>query len=111
MRFFLCPFIVQANNPGYNNLRLIYLTRMNITIKEGYCYQEINRLVDVTSTAKAARLMKMARCKNVEELDIEEASRRGFDELADWAIPETDKLYLIDDYILVCIPKGKGKAI
>ena len=84
---------------------------MNITIKEGYCYQEINRLVDVTSTAKAARLMKMARCKNVEELDSEEASRRGFEELADWAIPETDKLYLIDDYILVCIPKGKGKAI
>lgn len=78
---------------------------MNITIEEGYCYQEINRLVDVTSAAKANALKDMAQSKSVEELDFQEASRRGFEELAEWAIPETDLLYLIDDYILVCVPK------
>ena len=84
---------------------------MNITINEGYCYQVINRLLDVTSRRKADMLMKMAQSKSVEELDSQEASRRGFDELAEWAVPETDMLYLIDDYILVCIPNRKGKAI
>ena len=83
---------------------------MNITIKEGYCYQEINRLLDVTTVAKATKLMKMAQCKNIKELDIEDASRRGFEELANWAMPETDMLYLIDDYILVCIPKKTGET-
>lgn len=84
---------------------------MNITINEGYCYQVINRLLDVTSRRKADMLMKMAQSKSVEELDSQEASRRGFDELAEWAVPETDMLYLIDDYILVCIPKGKEEGI
>jgi hypothetical protein len=30
----------------------------------------------------------------------------GFGELAEWSVPETDALILIDDNFLVCLHKG-----
>lgn len=84
---------------------------MNILIEEGYCYQVLNRLLDVTSATKANMLMKLASNTSVVELDVQEACQRGFEELANWTMPETDFLYLIDDFILVCIPKKGEKTI
>ena len=81
---------------------------MVIGIEEGYCYQVLNRLLDVTTATKANMLMKIAKNSSVEELDVQEAYQRGFDELADWTIPETDLLYLIDNLILVCLPREKA---
>jgi len=83
---------------------------MNLKIEEGYCYQVVNQLMNVTSAATANALMKMAYSKNVRAVDYHEASDMGFEELAEWAIPEKDMLYLIDDYILVCLPKGGEKT-
>ena len=79
---------------------------MILKIEEGYCYQVINSLMNITTTATANALMKMAYGKNVRAVDCHEANDMGFEELAEWAIPEKDMLYLIDDYILVCLPKG-----
>ena len=79
---------------------------MILKIGEGYCYQVINSLMNVTTLATANALMKIAYSKNVRAVDSHEASGMGFEELAEWAIPEKDILYLIDGYILVCMPKG-----
>lgn len=78
---------------------------MNLRIEEGYCYQPINSLLDVTTPSTAKMLMKLALSKGAVEVGHEDALDRGFEELANWAIPEHDRLYLIDDFILVCIPK------
>ncbi len=78
---------------------------MILRIEEGYCYQVINSLMNVTNTATANALMKMAHSRNVRAVDCHEASCMGFEELAEWAMSEKDMLYLIDDYILVCLPK------
>ncbi len=83
---------------------------MNLRIKEGYCYQVMNSLMNVTTANTANALMKMAHSRNVRAVDSHEASCIGFEELAEWAIPEKDMLYLIDDYILVCLPKEGEEA-
>lgn len=81
---------------------------MNIRIEEGYCYQVIDRLLEVTTPFTANMLRKLASAKGAFEISKEEAMERGFDELANWSIPEHDKLFVIDDFILVCLPKGGG---
>lgn len=81
---------------------------MNLRINEGYCYQVIDRLLDVTTPSTAKILKKLASTKGAVEISKEDAIERGFDELANWSMPEHDLLYVIDDYILVCIPKGGG---
>ncbi len=78
---------------------------MNLKIEEGYCNQVVNQLMNVTSVKTAYALNKMAYSKTVKEIDFSEACRMGFEELAEWAIPEKYMLYLIDDYILLCLPK------
>lgn len=81
---------------------------MELRIKEGYCYQAINNLLDVTTPSTARMFMKLALSKGAVEITKGDAIERGFDELANWSMPEHDLLYVIDDYILVCIPKDGG---
>lgn len=81
---------------------------MGMIIKEGYCYQVIDRLLDVTTSSTASLLMSLASSKGAIEITKEEAFDRGFEELAQWSMPEHDKLYVIDDNILVCLPKEGG---
>ena len=52
--------------------------------------------------------MKLASSKGAVEVSKEDALDRGFEELANWAMPEHDRLYIIDDFILVCMPKDGG---
>lgn len=79
---------------------------MELRIQEGYCYQVIDRLLDVTTPSTANMLMKLASTRGAVEISKEDALERGFDELAKWAMPEHDKLFVIDDFILLCLPKG-----
>ena len=81
---------------------------MVLKIEEGYCYQVIDRLLDVTTPSRARMLSKLATIKGAVEITKGDAIERGFDELANWSMPEHDLLYVIDDYILVCIPKDGG---
>lgn len=77
----------------------------SITIKEGVCYQCIDSLVDVTTASTANMLMDLARKKGFIQINQKEAFDKGFDELAIWAKPESDDLYVIDNY-LVCLPRN-----
>ena len=81
---------------------------MVLKIEEGYCYQVIDRLLDVTTPSRARMLSKLATIKGAVEITKGDAIERGFDELANWSMPEHDKLFVIDDFILVCLPKGGG---
>ena len=81
---------------------------MELRIKERYCYQVINHLLEVTTPATARMLMRMASSKGAVEVSQDEALERGFEELANWSMPEHDRLYIIDDFILVCLPKDGG---
>ena len=83
----------------------IYYIIMELRIKEGYCYQAINRLLDVTSSKTADFLMELASTKGAIEISKEKALERGFEELANWSMPEHDRLFVIDNFILICIPK------
>lgn len=78
---------------------------MDLRIKEGYCYQVINNLLDVTTPSTAKMLMKLASSKGAVEVSKDAAMDRGFEELANWAMPEHDSLFIIDGFILVCCPK------
>lgn len=78
---------------------------MELKIKEGYCYQVIDRLLDVATPSTASMLMKLASTKGAIEISKENALERGFNELANWSMPEYDQLFIIDDFILVCLPK------
>lgn len=81
---------------------------MELRIKEGYCYQVINNLLDVATPSTARMLMKLASSKGAVEVSQNDALDRGFEELTNWSMPEHDRLYIIDDIILVCLPKDGG---
>ena len=81
---------------------------MELRIQEGYCYQVKDRLLDVTTPSTANMLRKLTATKGAIEISNGDASERGFDELANWTMPEHDKLFVIDDFILVCFPKGES---
>ena len=81
---------------------------MMLEIEKGYCYQVMDRLLDVTTPSTARMLKKLSSTKGAVEISKEDAIERGFDELASWSMPKHDKLYVVDDYILVCIPKNGG---
>ena len=81
---------------------------MNLRINEKYCYQVLNRLLDVTTPSTAKMLTRLASSKGAVEISKDEAIERGFGELANCSMPEHDQLYVIDEYILVCIPKDGG---
>ena len=78
---------------------------MELRIEEGYCYQIINRMLDVTTPTTADFLKKLAITRGSIEIKKDEAVDRGFEELANWSMPEHDRLFVIDNYILICIPK------
>lgn len=50
-------------------------------------------------------VMDLAMKKGFVLIDQNEAINNGFVELASWAKPESDDLYVIDDY-LVCLPRN-----
>lgn len=81
---------------------------MELVIKEGYCYQVINNLLNVTSPSTANMLMKLASKKGAVEISKEDAMDRGFEELANWSMSDYDRLYLINDFILICLPQKGG---
>lgn len=78
---------------------------MELRIEEGYCYQIINRMLDVTTPTTADFLKKLAITRGSIEIKQDEAIDRGFEELANWSMPEHDRLFVIDNFILICIPK------
>jgi hypothetical protein len=81
---------------------------MDLRIEKGYCYQVINHLLEVTTPSTAKMLMNLVSSKGVVEVSQDDALDRGFEELVNWSMPEYDRLYIIDDFILVCLPKNGG---
>lgn len=78
---------------------------MELRIEEGYCYQIINKMQDVTTPTAADFLKKLAITRETVEIKQDEAIDRGFIELVNWSMPEHDRLFVIDNFILICIPK------
>lgn len=77
---------------------------MELRIEEGYCYQIINKMLDVTTPTAADFFKKLAITRGYIEIQKDEAIDRGFKDLANWSLPEYDRLFVIDNFILVCIP-------
>lgn len=78
----------------------------NIKIFAGGMYQEWSCLMDLVEDNTAKTLEQLANTKGWREVKAEEAKDMGFGELAEWSVPETDVLVLIDDNYLVCLHKG-----
>lgn len=78
---------------------------MELRIEEGYCYQIINKMLDVTTPTAADFFKKLAITRGSIEIQKDEAIDRGFEKLANWSMPEHDRLFVIDNFILICIPK------
>ena len=81
---------------------------MELAINEGYHYQVINNLLDVTTPSVTKMLMKLTSSKGAVEVSQANALDGGFEELSNWSIPKHDRLYVIDDFILVCLSKKGG---
>ena len=78
----------------------------SITIPAGGMYQEWMSLIDLVEEETAKTLEQLANTKGWREVQACEAKDMGFGELAEWSVPETDALVLIDDNYLVCLHKG-----
>ena len=78
----------------------------NLTIPIGGMYQEWSCLMDLVEKDTAKKLEMLANTKGWREVQACEAKDMGFGELAEWSVPETDALVLIDENYLVCIHKG-----
>lgn len=77
---------------------------MEIRIGEGYCYQVIDHLLDVTTNRTASILMRLSERLSTRIISSKEAKNMGYDELAGWAMPSMgDVLVCINDAILVCV--------
>lgn len=70
-------------------------------IEEGTPYQNVDGLFEVANEQSANLLQLWADTNGFCELSHDEACDRGFVELAEWAKPETDALFCIDDVVLV----------
>ena len=81
---------------------------MELRIKDGYSYQVMDKLLEVATSSTANMLVKLADSKGFVEISREDAYERGFCKLANWSMPEQDRLYIIDGFILVCLPKDGG---
>lgn len=77
-----------------------------IEIPIGGMYQKWNCLIDLVKEESAKLLEQLANTKGWREVLICEAKDMGFGELAEWSVPETDALVLIDDNYLVCLHKS-----
>ena len=78
----------------------------NLKIPIGGMYQEWSCLMDLVEEDTAKTLEQLASTKGWREVHANEAKDMGFSELAEWSLPETDALVLIDDTYLVCVHKG-----
>ena len=77
----------------------------NLTIPIGGMYQEWSCLMDLVEKDTAKKLEMLANTKGWREVQVCEAKDMGFGELAEWSVPETDALVLIDENYLVCMHK------
>ena len=75
----------------------------NLTIPAGGMYQEWMSLMDLVEKDTAKTLEQLANTKGWREMQVCEAKDMGFDELAEWSVPRTDALVLIDNNYLVCL--------
>ena len=82
------------------------MNERNITIPAGGMYQEWSCLMDLVEEDTAKTLKQLANTKGWREVQACEAKDMGFGELAEWSVPETDALILIDDNFLVCLHKS-----
>ena len=78
----------------------------NLKIPIGGMYQEWSCLMDLVEKDTAKKLEMLANTKGWREVQACEAKDMGFGELAEWSVPETDALILIDDNFLVCLHKS-----
>ena len=87
---------------------------IRLHIEAGDPYQYIDGVFEVANEQSASLLQLWADAKGYCELSRNDASDRGFAELAEWAKPETDALFCIDDVVLVvqnrqCLQECKKK--
>ena len=61
--------------------------------------------MDLVKEDTAKTLEQLANTKGWREVQVEEANEMGFGKIAEWSVPETDVLVLIDDNYLVCLHK------
>lgn len=87
------------------------MTKASITIPAGGMYQEWSCLMDLVEEDTAKTLEQLANTKGWRDVQAGEAKDMGFGELAEWSVPETDALVLIDDNYLVCLHKGDFHSI
>ena len=78
----------------------------NLSIPIGGMYQQWSYLMDLVEEETAKTLEQLANTKGWREVQACEAKDMGFGELAEWSVPETDALILIDDNFLVCLHKS-----
>jgi len=79
---------------------------INIKIPTGGMFQEWSCLMDLVEKDTANKLELLANTNGWREVNSDEAKEMGFGEIADWSVPETDVLILIDDNYLVCLHKS-----
>lgn len=87
------------------------MPKASITIPAGGMYQEWSCLMDLVKEDTAKTLEQLANAKGWREVQADEGKDMGFGELAEWSVPETDALVLIDDNYLVCLHKGDFHSI
>jgi len=87
------------------------MTKASITIPAGGMYQEWSCLMDLVEEDTAKILEQLANTNGWREVQSDEAKEMGFGELAEWSVPETDVLMLIDDNYLVCLSKEHCKSL
>ena len=83
------------------------MPKASITIPVGGMYQEWSCLMDLVKEDTAKTLEQLANTKGWREVQVEEAKEMGIGKIAEWSVPETDVLVLIDDNYLVCLHKGE----
>ena len=87
------------------------MSKASITIPAGGMYQEWSCLMDLVEEDTAKILEQLANTNGWREVQSDEAKEMGFGELAEWSVPETDVLMLIDDNYLVCLSKEHCKSL
>ena len=87
------------------------MPKASITIPAGGMYQEWSCLMDLVEEDTAKTLEQLANTYGWREVQSDEAKELGFGELAEWSVPETDVLMLIDDNYLVCLSKEHCKSL
>ena len=82
---------------------------MKVNISEGYTYQKIDGMVEVTDKSFSESLMSLAGISQCKVIAKEDAITMGFEELANWSTSD-DILVLIDGSILLCCKENDIKA-